>query len=424
MRIAVVGTGIAGMVAAYALHRRHDIAVFEASDRAGGHAHTVDVAQEGAPYAVDTGFLVYNERNYPNFTRLLGTLGVASQPSTMSFSVRCEKTGLEYNGTSINTLFAQRRNLLRPSFYRMLRDILRFHKHAPKLLDEPSSGLTLGEFLRRQGLSREFEEHYLVPMGAAVWSTDPARVRDFPARHFVEFFHNHGMLQGNGRPQWRTISGGSRSYVDALTRSYESRIRFRTPVRQIRRHEGSVTVDGERFDHVVIAAHSDQALRMLADPTPTEKAVLGAIGYQRNDVVLHTDQRFLPRRKRAWAAWNYHIPGDGAQRVAVTYGLSMLQSLRAPKPFLATLNRPDIDPAQRLREFVYHHPVLDVAAASAQRRHGEISGVRQRTHYCGAYWGHGFHEDGVVSALRVCDAFALEPFTRVSGESATLGAQR
>ncbi len=410
MKIAIVGAGIAGNVAAWHLHREHDITVFEAGAHAGGHSHTHELEQAGKRYAVDTGFIVFNDWTYPNFIRLLGQLGVASQPSAMSFSVRDEASGLEYNGTSLNTLFAQRSNLLRPSFLGMLRDILRFNREAPALLEAPGGELPLGEVLARGGYGRAFVERYIVPMGAAIWSTDPASMQRFPARFFVRFLHNHGMLSVNARPQWRVIRGGSARYVEQLTAPFRDRIRLRTPVESVRRLPGSVIVkargrDAERFDALFLACHSDQALRLLADPSPAERAVLSAIPYQENEAVLHTDTRLLPRKRRAWAAWNYHVLREPGERVALTYNMNILQGLDAPEPYLVTLNRGDqIDPAKVIKRITYHHPQFTPAGVAAQARQAELNGPLN-TYYCGAWWRHGFHEDGVVSALAALDHF-------------------
>ncbi|MCB9897658.1 MAG: FAD-dependent oxidoreductase [Planctomycetes bacterium] len=404
MKIAVVGTGVSGLVAAHRLHPEHDLTVFEADDRIGGHVNTLDLRTGGRSHAVDTGFIVFNERTYPGFCALLDELGVASRPSTMSFSVRDERTGLEYNGHSLDTLFAQRRNLLRPTFLRMIADILRFNRQARELLEGEDDGLTLGEYLDRGRWSRAFLEQYILPMGAAIWSSGTVGMRAFPARAFVRFFENHGMLSVDERPQWRVVEGGSRSYVEALVRPFRERIRSSSPVDAVRRLADGVevTVRGdapERFDAVVIAVHSDQALAMLADPSASERAVLGAIGYQRNEAVVHTDERMLPRARKAWAAWNYHVTSRDDERVAVTYDMNALQGLDAEVRFLVTLNHvEDIDPTRVLRRITYHHPVFTPAALAAQRRHAEISGVR-RTFYCGAYWGYGFHEDGHRSAV-------------------------
>ena len=410
MKIAVIGTGIAGNVVARGLHREHEIAVFEAAAHVGGHSHTHDVVQAGRRYAVDTGFIVFNDWTYPNFIALLDELGVASQPSSMSFSVRDEASGLEYNGTSLNTLFAQRSNLLRPSFLGMIRDILRFNREAPALLEEPGGELPLGEVLTRGGYGRAFIERYIVPMGAAIWSTDPASMQAFPARFFVRFLHNHGMLSVNARPLWRVIRGGSARYVEKLTAPFRDRIRLRTPVESVRRLPGSVIVkarghDAERFDAAFLACHSDQALALLADPSPAEREVLAAIPYQSNEAVLHTDTRLLPRNRRAWAAWNYHVLREPGERVALTYDMNVLQGLDAPLPYLVTLNRNDtVDPLKVIKRITYQHPQFTPAGVAAQARQAELNGPLN-TYFCGAWWRHGFHEDGVVSALAALDHF-------------------
>jgi predicted NAD/FAD-binding protein len=411
MRIAVIGSGISGMVAAYRLCRDHEITVFESGSYVGGHTHTVDVLAEGRPYAVDTGFIVHNDWTYPNFIALLEELGVPWQPSDMSFSVSCERSGLEYNGTSLNSLFAQRLNLIRPSFLRMVADILRFGTRAPELLAPHAAAITLGDYLRAQGYSRYFIENYIIPMGAAVWSSRPADMLEFPARFLVEFFANHGFLSVNNRPTWRVIQGGSREYVKMLTAPYASRIRLNTPVASLQRqaHEVSVRLKNgavEHFDQVFIACHSDQALALLSDASPAEREILGAISYQENEALLHTDTRLMPRKRLAWAAWNYHIPQHPVDRVAVTYNMNILQSLQAPVQFMVSLNRADqIDPAKVLGSYTYHHPVFTAAAVAAQKRRHEINGA-QRTYYCGAYWSYGFHEDGVKSAQASLEEFA------------------
>lgn len=413
MKIAIVGSGISGLTAAYKLQRAHELTVFEAGDHAGGHTHTRDIALGGASWAIDSGFIVYNDWTYPNFIRLLNELEVESQTSSMSFGVRCERTGLEYNGTNLNALFAQRRNLLRPSFYRMILDILRFNREAPQLLEREEDGLSLGAYLENGRYTREFREQYIVPMGAAIWSAAPETMLAFPARYFVQFFHNHGMLSVDRRPQWRVVKGGSREYVKPLTAAFRDRIRLNAPVARIVRDESGVTVhpargEPERFDAVVLACHSDQALRLLDAPSPAEREILGAIPYQENEAILHTDASILPRAKLAWAAWNYHIPKEARNRVAVTYNMNILQGLNAPETFCVSLNYADaIDPARILERIVYHHPVYTPAGIAAQARHGEISGA-DRTYYCGAYWGFGFHEDGVKSGLRAAAQIAGE----------------
>ena len=410
MKIAIIGSGIAGNVVGHRLHPAHDITVYEAASHIGGHTHTHSVEQGGRCYEVDTGFIVFNDRTYPNFVALLDQLGVASQPSSMSFSVRDETSGLEYNGTTLNTLFAQRRNLLRPSFLGMIRDILRFNREAPALLDEPGGEVSLGEMLARGCYGRAFVQHYIVPMGAAIWSTDPNSMLDFPARFFVRFLHNHGMLSVNDRPVWRTVRGGSARYVEKLTAAFHDRIRLNTPVEWIRRLPGSVIIkargqDATRYDAAFLACHSDQALALLADPSTVEREVLGAIPYQRNEAVLHTDTRLMPRRRLAWAAWNYHALSGRHGPVALTYNMNILQRLDAPTPFLVTLNRSDaIEPARIIKRITYHHPLYTPASVAAQARQREINGALG-TYYCGAWWRNGFHEDGIVSALQALAHF-------------------
>ena len=411
MRIAIIGTGIAGNVAARKLHREHDITVYEAAPYIGGHTHTHDVEVDGHKVAVDTGFIVFNRRTYPLFDALLDDLGVASQESSMSFSVRCEASGLEYNGTNLDGLFAQRRNLVRPSFLRMVAEIMRFNREAPRLLHRSGGERPLGDLLEEGGYGRAFRDDYLIPMGAAIWSTDPARMLDFPARFFIRFLHNHGMLTVNDRPVWRTVVGGSARYVEALVAPFRDRIHLSSPIEWIRRLPGGVLVmplgeHPQRYDAVFLACHSDEALALLADPTPAERAVLGAIEYSSNDAVLHTDERLMPRSQRAWAAWNYHRSAEADARVALTYNMNILQRLETPRPLMVTLNRTeDIDPARILRRMTYHHPLFTPAAVTAQARHAEIN--RDRTFYCGAYWRNGFHEDGVWSALEAVRHFRV-----------------
>ncbi len=409
-RIAVVGAGIAGLVAAERLARAHDVVVFEAEARLGGHTHTVDVpTKDGGSVAVDTGFIVCNDRTYPGFLALMARIGVPLRPSSMSFSLRCERTGLEYNGADLDRLFVQRRNLLRPSHWGMIRDILRFHRDALALR---GSEMPLGDVLARGRYGRAFRERYLVPMMAAIWSAEPQKLMAMPARFFVAFFENHGMLTVDDRPQWFTVVGGSRSYLGPLVASFRDRVRLGAPVARLERTADGVlvTVRGqqpERFDGAVVAAHSDQALAMLGDADDAERATLGAIPYQENDVVLHTDASLLPRRKKAWAAWNYHLPAQPAARATVTYCMNLLQGLPGDVIYNVTLNRSDaIDPAKVLRRFVYHHPVFDTAGVRAQERVQDLSG-RRRVWWCGAWCGFGFHEDGVQAGLRVAADFGL-----------------
>lgn len=411
MRIAIVGTGISGLVTAYLLSRRHEVTVFEAGDWIGGHTHTVDVEVDHQRHAIDTGFIVFNDWTYPNFIRLLEQLGVASQPTEMSFSVSDPRSGLEYNGNNLNTLFAQRSNLVSPGFLRMLADIMRFNHKAVADLEAGGldTQLTLGDYLRQQRYSKRFIDHYIVPMGSAIWSMSLRDMLDFPLAFFIRFFRNHGLLSVNERPQWRVIKGGSRSYVPSLTAPFADRIRLNCPVQSIRRDDTGVTLlsrqGEERFDRVVLACHSDQALQLLEQPSDEEQAILGAIRYADNDVVLHTDTRLLPKRRLAWASWNYRLGGDPSQPAALTYNMNILQGIEASRTFCVSLNQTDqIDPAQILGRFTYAHPQFSLAASNAQQQWQSLLG-KQHTFFCGAWWANGFHEDGVVSALRVASHF-------------------
>ncbi len=412
MRIAIIGAGISGLTAAYYLCRRHDITVFEAANYIGGHTNTVRVDLEDQTHFIDTGFIVFNERNYPNFTRLLRELDVATEPTSMSFSVRSDRSGLEYNGTSLNRLFAQRSNLLRPRFHRMLRDIVRFHREAPALLGVDGDQTTVQEYVTGHGYGSEFFEEYLVPLGASLWSCPPGTFRRFPIRFVVEFLDNHAMLQVEERPTWRVIQGGSCRYVEKLTRPFRRRILLNQLVRAVQRRFDHVRVvdhgTSARFDHVILACHADQALRLLQDPSPRERDLLKAFPYKANRAVLHTDTAVLPRKRLAWASWNYHIRRDDPNRAAVTYNMNLLQGLVAKPVFNVTLNDDDgIDGSKILRHVHYEHPVFTNRRTEAQRRHDELIDVN-RTSFCGAYWGYGFHEDGVNSALAVCRALDQE----------------
>jgi predicted NAD/FAD-binding protein len=410
MRVAIIGAGISGLVVAHLLHGEHQITVFEAADYAGGHTNTVRVDTAHETHHVDTGFIVFNDRNYHSFERLLSRLGVDWQPSEMSFSVSDETGEFEYSSRSPNGLFATRTHLLEPSFHRMVAELPRFQRACRRLLRDEAEGVSLGEWLERQRFSRAFIERLIVPQAAAVWSADPRQMWSFPARFLAEFFSNHGMLSLRGRPRWRVVRGGSARYVEALTRPFLERIRLRSPVEVITRDRDHVTVtargcEPERFDEVVIATHSDQALALLGDASTTEREILGAIPYQPNEAVLHTDVRMLPRRQRAWASWNYHLLAAPPPAAAVTYDMNRLQSLSSEQRFCVTLNRTAaIDPAKVIRTIAYAHPVYTPAGIDAQQRVQEISGPN-RTHFCGAYWGWGFHEDGVLSGVRVARRF-------------------
>ncbi len=414
-RIAIIGTGISGSLAARLLATEHEVTVFEGNRYAGGHANTVDVFVDGRTFAVDTGFMVFNRRTYPNFCRLLEMLDIESQDSDMSFSVRCENTGTEYQGSSLNGLFAQRSNCLRPSFLRLLSDISRFNRLGTTAAHDGSlkDGRSVGEFLRQGGFGRGFRDLYLVPMAAAIWSSNPRTILDFPAEFMIGFFANHGLMQLRDRPQWRTIVGGSRKYVAALLAPLQDNVRLGSPIASVARTEDQVIVKpvegaAEFFDEVVFASHADQTLRMLADPTREEREILEAFPYAPNEAVLHTDPKLLPKRRRAWASWNYRVAAGQQHNASVTYDLSRLQNHDSAVPILLTLNpTEEIDEKRILRTFSYHHPAYSDRSIAAQQRFQEISG-RNRIHFCGAYWGYGFHEDGVNSALAVAQHFGID----------------
>jgi predicted NAD/FAD-binding protein len=407
VKIAIVGTGISGLVAAHRLHPEHEITVYEAAGRLGGHTNTVRVETADETHWIDTGFIVFNDRNYPNFEALLDELGVASQTSHMGFSVSDGRGRFEYSGTP-RGLFARPSHLLSPSFLGMLRDWRRFNREARELIGMNGTAPSLGRWLEERGFSRHFVERLIVPQASAVWSADPEQMWSFPASFMAEFFENHGMYSLRDRPAWRTISGGSRSYVEAISAPWRDRVRLRAPVRRIERHPGGVRIEAdgcesEDFDEVVVATHSDQALAMLADPSRAEREILGAIPYQPNEAVLHTDPSLMPRRRAAWSSWNFLLAEGPPRGSTVTYWMNNLQRLRGECDYFVTLNRgEEIDPEKAIRRFHYDHPMYTAAGVAAQARHAEVSGVG-RTHYCGAYWGWGFHEDGVLSALRACE---------------------
>ena len=411
MRIAVVGSGISGLSAAWLLSRQHDVVLYEANGTLGGHTDTHDVHVDGQALRVDTGFIVHNPIHYPLLTRLFAELGVASQETTMSFSVQDAGTGLEYNATTLDSLFCQRRNLVSPRFWGMLRDLARFYREAPALLDLAGHGPTLGDYLRDHRYGDAFRDQHLVPMASALWSSPAAGILEFPAKYLVQFMANHHMLQLTGRPPWRVVRGGSRTYVEAMAARWDVRVRLRTPVRGIARdaHGAVVRCDtgSERFDHVVLACHSDQALALLDDAHPDERDILGAIPYQANETILHTDARLLPRHRKAWAAWNAYLPADPAQACTVSYCMNLLQGLAVDTPLVVSLNRShDIDPAKVLVRRHYHHPVYTPASVAAQGRKDQIQGVRL-TWFAGAYWGWGFHEDGIRSGVEVARALGV-----------------
>ncbi len=406
MRIAVIGSGIAGLGSAWLLSRRHEVTLYESNAYLGGHTQTHDITLGGRSWSVDSGFIVFNPINYPLFDSLLDELHVPSQPTQMSFAVRNEVTGVEYNATSLDTLFCQRRNLLSPRFIGMVRDILRFYREAPAWLNDGPADAALGDWLEQQRYGRAFREEHLLPMAAALWSAPRERILSFPLSHLLRFMANHHMLQVENRPQWRVVQGGSQRYVDALRARWNVRERLACPVRSVRRDPAGVEIHSAaghaRYDHVVLACHADDALALLGDADSHERSVLGAIGFQDNDVVLHTDARLLPRRRKAWAAWNVMLPEGGGY--AMTYCMNILQSLDAPEPLCVSLNCSErIAPERILRRMHYRHPIYDRDSVAALARRAQIQG-RRRTWFAGAYWGFGFHEDGLRSAVDVARA--------------------
>jgi uncharacterized protein len=412
MRIAVIGSGIAGLASAWMLSRDHDVVLFEKSSSLGGHTDTHDIEIAGQHHAVDTGFIVFNHQHYPLLTRLFSELGVETRPTTMSFSAHDAGSGLEYNAGSLAGLFCQPGNLVSPRFWRMLLDLRRFYREAPGLLNQPDPGPTLGEYLQQNHYSEAFRDDHLVPMASALWSSPSRRILDFPAVELVRFMANHHMLQISGRPEWRVVSGGSQRYIDAMCSKWDVEVRKGCPVSSVRRHSDQIDLlsaaGNETFDQVVLACHSDDALALLADASVAEREVLGDLGYQDNDVVLHTDARLLPKRRRAWAAWNAWIPADRDAPCSVSYWMNALQSIESAEPLIVSLNRGnEIDPARILQRRSYRHPLQNQAAAGARRRKAEIQG-KSGTWFAGAYWGFGFHEDGLRSADEVARSLGVD----------------
>jgi predicted NAD/FAD-binding protein len=413
-KIAIIGSGISGLTAAYYLNKQYDICLYEADSRLGGHTATKAVKVKGKDYLIDTGFIVFNDWTYPNFIKLLNELEVESQPTDMGFSVFNPAEDFEYAGTNLFTLFAQKRNLLSLNHWKMLRDIVRFNKEA--IADLETGNLeqneSLGHYLTRKKYSAAFSQRYLIPMGSAIWSATQGAMLAFPLEFFIRFFSNHGLLNVVNRPQWRVIKGGSKAYINPLVKNFEEKIKLNSPVEKIIRHETQVEIisnnTSEFYDEVVIACHSDQALAILSDATIGEESILSAISYQKNDVVMHTDTRLLPRRKSTWSSWNYLLQDNNEQPPILTYSMNILQSITSDVEFCVTLNATDkIDPTKILGRYEYAHPVFSQAAMQAQERWQEINGVN-RTWFCGAYWLNGFHEDGVNSALRVVKALGVK----------------
>ena len=412
MKIAIIGTGISGLTAAYLLSKNHKITVFEKNDYVGGHTHTHELEYNNKSWAVDSGFIVYNEQTYPNFINLLNQIGVKRQITRMGFSVTSSKHNLEYAGHSVNGLFAQRSNLFNPSFYQMLSGMLRFNNEARNNLKSLSPKKTLGEYLIDNRYPDEFIDYYIIPIGSAIWSTVPKDMMDIPAIFFIRFFENHGLLQILNRPKWWVIKGGSKTYVEKMIINFRQNIRLSTPVKKIMRNKNNVSIyfggngkDVELFDTVILATHSNQALALLGNPTKAEKEILGSIPYQKNEALLHYDHSILPQRKLAWSSWNYFLDQNDRKPVALTYNMNILQSLLCKRIFCVTLNSEDlINPDKVIKRITYEHPLFTLDGINAQQRKDEISGLNN-TYYCGAYWHNGFHEDGVVSALEVCSHF-------------------
>jgi predicted NAD/FAD-binding protein len=413
MKIAIIGSGISGLTAAYLLNKQHKITLFEKNDYIGGHTHTHDITIGEQTFSVDSGFIVYNEKTYPNFIKLLDILNVERQKTTMGFSVKSDVKNLEYAGNSLKSVFAQKRNYFRPSFLRMLADIIRFNKKAKTDLSM-SPEITLGQYLNQGSFSQSFINHYIIPMGAAIWSTTGELMMDMPALFFIKFFNNHGLLQTKDRSGWWVIKDGSKEYVKKIIESFKKRIRVKSEIKAIKRAVGKIIIthtakdEEDIFDAVVIGTHSNQALKLLADPSDKEREILGAIPYQTNSALLHTDTSILPKNKLAWASWNYYLDQDKKNPVMLTYNMNILQRLDSDETFCVTLNGSDyIDQNKIIKVLNYEHPLFTHESIKAQSRKNEISGVNN-TYYCGAYWRNGFHEDGVISALDVCRNFGIE----------------
>ncbi len=413
LRIAIIGGGISGNACAYLLHNDHDITLFTSDSHNGGHTDTHTVEFEQKQLRVDTGFMVYNQRTYPFFVKLLDQLGIEAQKSDMSFSVRCERSNLEYSGSSINGLFAQRSNLLNPTFYRMLLDIRRFNREAPLTLQRCNDDLTLQTYLKENGYGDFFIQNYLVPLGASIWSARADRFLAFPLKFLVAFLDNHGLLQVRNRPQWYTIPGGAQRYVEAMTKEFKNSIRVDCPVVRVDRSADRVELHTRdegafEFDRVIFATHADTTLKLLSHPTSLETEILGQFDYQQNDAILHTDQSWLPKRPRAWASWNYHVGEEPTAPASVTYDINRLQKLGCSRPLCVTLNPTrmisDRHVIDRIR---YRHPVFSTGTLATQKRQQEING-KNRSFFCGAYWGFGFHEDGLRSGLTVAKFFGKE----------------
>ena len=412
MKIAIIGSGISGLTCAYLLSRKNDITVFEKNNYIGGHTHTHELEFNGHTHFVDSGFIVYNERTYPNFIKILDQLNVDRQITRMGFSVKSIRNNLEYAGHSLNGLFAQRSNLIKPSYLNMLRSMLRFNKESRKDLSSLNPNLTLGDYLKKNHYPDSFIQNFIIPIGAAVWSTIPNLMMEMPAIFFIRFFENHGMLQIIDRPKWWVIKNGSKSYVEKIVNKFRDKIRLSTPVKNVKRINGKIVIASgedkiieENFDSVIFATHSNQSLKLLGEPTAHEKDILNAIPYQKNKALLHFDDSISPERKNAWSSWNYTLDRDEDKPVSLTYNMNILQGLNTSRTYCVSLNSDDlIDKSKIIKNLDYEHPLFTLEGLKAQKRKHQISGVND-TYYCGAYWRNGFHEDGVVSALDVCKSF-------------------
>ncbi len=411
-KVAIIGSGISGLTSAYLINQKHDIQVFEVNDYIGGHTATIDFQLDNQDYSIDTGFIVFNDKTYPNFLKLLKQININKQATEMSFSVTNPVSGLEYNGNNLNTLFAQRSNIFKPKFWSLISQILKFNKLCKKLYDENAipEKQTLGEFLQINSFNEYFNQNYILPMAAAIWSSSLNQVKQFELSFFIRFFYNHGLLNIQDRPQWYVIPGGSRSYIEPLTADFKDKIKLNTHIISVSRKDNGVELtfdEGrtEQFDDVIFACHSDQALALLSDPTDEEKRLLSAMPYVNNEVVLHTDIKMLPKRKLAWASWNYLLSGDENALASVTYNMNILQGLDVKPTFCVTLNKTDaIEPSKIIRKFNYMHPVFSTESQKAQLKRDTICG-KNNTHFAGAYWYNGFHEDGVRSGVDVARRF-------------------
>ena len=412
LKIAVIGSGISGLTSAFLLSKKYEVSLYEKNNYIGGHTHTHEIYENDKKINVDSGFIVYNENTYPNFMKLLNVLKIESQHTKMGFSVKSDYEDFEYAGNSVNSIFAQKSNILRPNFLKMIYQILRFNKISKNEFNNIDENVTLNDYLIKFSFSEKFINHYIIPMGAAIWSTSPQKMLNIPAKFFIRFFNNHGLLEVTNRPQWWVIRNGSFQYVKKIIKPFEKNIFLNCKVNSIIRKNNQVKIKfdkGEKiFDHVIIATHSDQALNLLSDPTDEENKILGAIKYQKNIALIHTDQSILPRRKIAWSSWNYLLNESQDDFVTLTYNMNILQTLKSKKVYCVTINNTtSIDDRKIIKKIKYHHPLFDIISVKAQQQKNKICG-QNNTYFCGAYWGYGFHEDGVNSALDVCKKFGIE----------------